>query len=85
MIQVCFPQAKLRAGPATAVTVSTWIAVGTKNGLVLIFDVSQSLKWFIDLADVTRTKQTSPRCETCNNQQQISFDDLIIQMQGIIV
>lgn len=49
-------QAKLKSKEATCLTVSTWIGIGTRNGLVLVFDVTQNLKWFLDTLDVLGTK-----------------------------
>lgn len=37
----------------------TWIGIGTKSGLVLVFDVSQNLKWFLNTIDVLGTKNSA--------------------------
>ncbi len=42
----------LDCGPATAAAVDDWIAVGTRSGLVLVFDVTQTLRWYLETADV---------------------------------
>ena len=51
-------QAKLKSKEATCMTVSTWIGIGTRNGLVLVFDITQNLKWFLDTLDVLGTKNS---------------------------
>lgn len=53
-----FIKAKLKSKEATCLTVSTWIGIGTRNGLVLVFDVTQNLKWFLDTLDVLGTKNS---------------------------
>ena len=45
-------QTVLDCGPATAAAVDDWIAVGTRSGLVLVFDVTQTLRWYLETADV---------------------------------
>lgn len=57
--QLMTAQAKLKSKEATCLTVSTWIGIGTRNGLVLVFDVTQNLKWFLDTLDVLGTKYSS--------------------------
>ena len=50
-------QSKLKCKAATCLTVSSWIAVGTQNGLVLVFDITQNLKWYLDTLDVLGGKE----------------------------
>ena len=54
-----FNQVRLKSLEATCATVSTWIGIGTKSGLVLVFDVSQNLKWFLNTIDVLGTKNST--------------------------
>ncbi|KAK6630795.1 hypothetical protein RUM44_002964 [Polyplax serrata] len=42
---------RINAGFATAITVTTMVAVGTSCGLILVFDSGQTLKWYLSGAD----------------------------------
>ena len=73
MYFLLFRQAKLNSKQATAITVSNWIAVGTKSGLVLVFDVTQTLKWFLETSDVLG-KSSNDAAEWSNAISALAFN-----------
>lgn len=44
-------QERINGGYATAITVTTMVAVGTSHGLVLVFDSRQTLRWCLSSTD----------------------------------